>query len=106
MTPTPLLDWYPNQPGFKERGGPSQEAAEKVKDKAATLRQEVHDCLRIAECTADECAAILERDILSIRPRFSELRAQGLIEKATDEDGKPRRRKSSRGASQAVWRAV
>ena len=32
--------------------------------------------------TADECAALIQEDILNVRPRFSELRLQGILKDA------------------------
>jgi predicted ArsR family transcriptional regulator len=67
---------------------------------AATLRDLSLRCLRErGDMTADECAAALGYDVLSIRPRFSELRRLGQIH-AT-----PKRRHSSRGIPSTVWTA-
>jgi hypothetical protein len=63
------------------------------------------ECLREIKrcwmgCTADECAGYLGETILSIRPRFSELRAFGLIEDTGD------RRLNDSGRRATVWRAT
>jgi hypothetical protein len=50
--------------------------------------------------TADEVAALLGGAALAIRPRFTELFRQGLIEKT------PLRRQNSSGGRATVWRAV
>lgn len=71
------LFWYPTEPGWKAPGT-SQEAAATVD--AQTLRSLVLEALRQhGAMTADACAAWLGRSVLSIRPRFSELRAMGRI---------------------------
>lgn len=93
---------YPTTAGAKERGGTSEEAADGIgaHGRAATLRRRVRDLLAVytTGLTADECAARLGEDILSIRPRLSELYRLGDVEK-TDV-----RRASSRGKSAAVYR--
>jgi hypothetical protein len=50
--------------------------------------------------TADECAAVMGVDILSIRPRFSELLQRDAITKTGE------RRPNKSGSLAAVWRAV
>lgn len=91
---------YPHQPGFKRRET-SRAAAEAMKPSKARLQQLCLDMLRVAgPLTADECAANLARDKLSIRPRFSELSATGKIE-----DSGTRRRNAS-GKSAVVWQIV
>jgi predicted ArsR family transcriptional regulator len=96
-----LFDWegrYPKAPGYKERTT-SQEAAEAIKPAARMLRDRVLSSLaRIGPRTADEMAASLGEDILSIRPRFTELRRLGLIEKTGE------RRPNKSGADANVWR--
>jgi predicted ArsR family transcriptional regulator len=63
---------YPNRPGYK-RDGTSKAAAQAVKDKAPTIRDQVLSLLKRQDCTPDEAAAILGLSILTVRPRFSEL---------------------------------
>jgi hypothetical protein len=73
------LDRYPEAPGWKSRDT-AEEAAAEVAPKAPRLRGLCLDTLRTAgNLTADECAARLGIDKLSIRPRFSELAATGDI---------------------------
>ena len=59
----------------------SQDAAAMIAGRAGTLRRLVIDILKKHKkgLTADEAAAILEESVLAIRPRFSELRQDGLI---------------------------
>ena len=96
MTQLDLLS-YPASPGFK-REGTSQQAAEAIKPSAATLRASCLAYVNVGPITADECAALISESILSIRPRFSELRAMGLIEDTGS------RRKNASGRNAVVWR--
>lgn len=89
---------YPETPGYKE-GGTSREAAESIIEDAATLRGRALDLLKGEALTADEVAARLNRSILSVRPRISELRAKGLVENTGE------RRVNVSGKQAAVWRA-
>jgi DNA-directed RNA polymerase specialized sigma24 family protein len=84
-----LFDMPPVAPGYadggvgsKERGGASEEAARKIAPAVNALRAAV--MAKFIEAgegglTADECAARLGRDELSIRPRCSELVASRKI---------------------------
>ena len=90
---------YPLAAGSKT-GGTSAEAAKKIH--AARLQKAV---LRVLQThpggmTADEVAAELAESILSIRPRVSELKRQGMVEKTRE------RRRNISGMSASVWRAV
>lgn len=92
---------YPSAPGFKARG-PSEDAARTIAGSASKLRAQVLAELRRWPDgrTADELARLLQRDRLSIRPRLSELRADGKI-RATNE-----RRRNESGMTATVWRAA
>jgi hypothetical protein len=96
-----LAGRYPRAPGFKVRG-PSEEAARRVAGDASRLRAAVLAELRQWPHgrTADEIAAGLRRSILSVRPRVSELHADGKI--ASTEE----RRRNESGHSATVWKAV
>lgn len=75
MTPDYDLFTYPRAPGFKERTT-SRDAARSMAGEAEALREQVFAAIRDAGAgglTADEAATILERTVLSIRPRLSEL---------------------------------
>jgi hypothetical protein len=90
---------YPLAAGSKT-GGTSAEAAKKIH--AARLQKVV---LRVLQTnpgglTADEVAAELGESILSIRPRVSELKRQGMVEKTRE------RRRNHSGMSASVWRAI
>lgn len=90
---------YPNQPGFRRRSKTSKVAAEYMKDKAPTLRDQVLALLKVEDLTADECADKLGKSILAIRPRLSELRRLGKI---FDTDTT---RPNASGVQASVWRA-
>lgn len=88
---------YPEQAGAKTEG-PSHDAARSIDARA--LRETVlADLKERGPSTADECAKRLGRNVLAIRPRFSELVALGTIVDA----GERRRNASRRFAT--VWRA-
>lgn len=90
---------YPLQPGFKDTDT-SKAAAQAMKPTAATLRSQCLRCLAFGDYTADEVALdFLRESVLSIRPRFSELKRLGKIE-----DTGQRRRNAS-GKSAIVWKA-
>lgn len=69
---------YPLAAGYKT-GGTSKEAADKVD--AAYLQRKVMAIMELHPegLTADECAGLLRMSILSIRPRFTELKQMGKI---------------------------
>ena len=101
MTTADLFATYPDVPGWK-RQETSREAAETMAPKAASLRTKVISTLNRhpSGITPDECAALLNLDVLAIRPRFSELNREGLIEKTGD------RRANRSGLRANVWRPV
>jgi predicted HTH transcriptional regulator len=90
---------YPNSAGWR-RTRTSRQAAAAIQPRVATLRERVLALLKDASLTADECAAKLDKSILSIRPRLSELLALGKIEDTG------RTRKNDSGVQATVWRAV
>ena len=87
---------YPEAPGWKEPTT-SREAAEAVDAKAcrALVRQALRE---YGDMSADECASRIQLSILSVRPRFSELRATQEI----FDTGK--RRVNASGKKAKVWR--
>lgn len=72
-------DRYPYFPGARKTDT-SQEAARDIAPKADFLREKVLIALKLRPMSADDCAAELGEDKLSIRPRFSELSKLGRIE--------------------------
>ncbi len=92
---------YPAQPGFKEKAGCSQGAAEMMLPKQTKLHEEILKCIKSKTwATPEEVAEALNEDILCIRPRFTEMKLLGLIEKT------PFREKNKRGNNVAIWEAV
>lgn len=95
------VERYPLVPGSKEKNGCSSLAAARI---APTAAQLCALCLRSLKdsgpATADELAARLDRSILTIRPRVSELNKIGKIEQTGQ------RRKNSSGMSAAEWKIV
>tara|TARA_R110000868_G_scaffold6526_1_gene36777 strand:+ start:531 stop:809 length:279 start_codon:yes stop_codon:yes gene_type:complete len=90
---------YPENPGYK-KPGTSKAAADSMREKAPTLRQQVLDVLFHQDLTADECAAEVGKSVLSIRPRLTELLALGKIAESGLE------RFNSSGKKATVWSAV
>jgi predicted ArsR family transcriptional regulator len=91
---------YPEHPGSKDKDT-GREAAEAIASQAPRLRGLVLRCLsRIGPMTADETAAHLKMDKLTVRPRFTELLRDHLIE----DTGIRRRNTSGRAAK--VWKVA
>jgi|GEM_PF-789795 len=94
-----LFPAYPEVPGARP-DDTSLAAADSVAEEAATLREAVFGWILLRKAggsTADEAAEALELSILTVRPRVSELRAQGRIV-----DGGERRANAS-GRRAIVW---
>ncbi len=89
---------YPDSPGFKA-AGPSEQAAKAIAGPAKTLRDKVLQTIAAAPhgLTADEVAGKLNKSILSVRPRVSELRRQGEIRQSSH------RGRNDSGLSASVW---
>ena len=88
---------YPEVPG-QQRTDTSIAAAPDP-ESAATLRNIALSIIRRCPCTADEVARIMQRHILSVRPRVTELKRMGLIEDSGE------RRKNVSGKKAIVWKA-
>ena len=96
-----IMTTYPNTPGWKASDNEtSREAAKSIEAPAKTLRRKCHEALKLAAMTADEVAELVGASVLSVRPRVSELKAQGLVQ-ATD-----KRRCNISGKRAVVWLAV
>jgi predicted ArsR family transcriptional regulator len=95
-----LFDYhYPGTPGFKERGGASQDAALASREHASRLRPLILRALADKDMlSTDQAAEVLAETVLSVRPRFSELKEAGLVEKT------PFRVKNNSGHTATVWR--
>lgn len=79
--PTPSPAIYPHAPGYKAEGT-SQEAAEAIKPKLKSLQAEVLAWLEgrgVSGGTPDECSHALKLPLLTVRPRFTELKLLGHI---------------------------
>ena len=89
---------YPHTPGWKEPTT-SRDAAEIIESSAETLRGEALRLLKAhpSGLTADECADLMERSVLAVRPRITELKVLELIERSGE------RRKNRSGINAAVW---
>ena len=91
-----MIQTYPESPGFKV-AGTSQESAKKNDGRAVILREAVFDALKVGPATADELAERIGENVLSVRPRVSELRAKGrLIDTMV-------RRRNASGHRAIVW---
>ncbi len=91
---------YPKSPGFKEPTT-SRDAARKFRAHAHALSGEVFAAIAGAPegLTADQVAEQLNQNVLAVRPRVSELRAEEKIEPVPGV-----RRKNASGMSAIVWR--
>ena len=88
---------YNDAPGFKEPTT-SAEAAAIVEEDAATLRGRCLELVKLrGDMTADEAATMMDKSVLAIRPRFTELFKLGWIYKSG------MRRKNASGISATVW---
>lgn len=87
---------YPYQPGFRFTDT-SREAATKAKKPAIIDREVCLMLLAKARMTADEVAEVMNKSVLSIRPRITELKKQGLIVDTGE------RRKNRSGVRAAVF---
>ena len=101
---------YPNSPGFTEPTT-SRAAAEQIAPRAPTLRAQVLSIYRAAwpaGLTADEVAAKMDRSILSIRPRVTELRRTGdlRVMRCGHDAVTPLTRKNDSGVAAAVLVSV
>lgn len=77
------IEAYPRSPGFKERGGASQDAAEAIKPKAAALRDKALYLLSLHPdglTVGDFEDRNFKRSAMA--PRLSQLLEEGKIEKA------------------------
>ena len=76
-----MADRYPDKPGAKGPDGTSQDAAEAVALAVPRLRRlAILTLARLGEATPLEAIAVAGVPRESLQPRFSELRANGLVE--------------------------
>ena len=87
---------YPAVPGAKGPDGTSQDAAEAIKPCVSHLRPVAMRSLhKLGEATVLESVALTKVARESLQPRFSELRAMGMVEPT----GARRRNPSGKGAA-------
>lgn len=94
-------DRYPDAPGYRATDT-SRDSAAAMESHAGRLQRLVLQRIRRAGpdgMTADECAAALDMDRLSIRPRLSELRKKDEIKDCGA------RRPNDSGRAAIVWTA-
>ena len=76
-----MADRYPDNPGAKGSDGTSQDAADAIAASVSHLRRvAMRSLARLGEATPLEAIAIAGVTRESLQPRFSELRALGLVE--------------------------
>lgn len=91
-----MVDHYPDIPGAKGSDGTSQDAAEAIAPNVSHLRRlAIRSIAHLGEATPLEAIAVTGLPRESLQPRFSELRAMGLIEPT----GARRRNPSGKSAS-------
>ena len=92
---------YPEAPGYKNEST-SKAAAESIKPRTKKLEERVLDVIRSFPfgCSPERVCEELEENILSVRPRFSQLKAKGLIEDSG------RRDRTLCGKQSIIWLAV
>jgi hypothetical protein len=91
---------YPVAPGFKEKGGTSEQAAKKVRGKASATRSAVLQHMEAQGydgSIADACAKAIGKEKHDVRSRFSELLEQGALIKTS------RTRQNDLGNTQTVY---
>ena len=76
-----MADRYPDIPGAKGPDGTSQDVAEGIAPRVSYLRCVAMRTLdRLGDATVLEAVAFAQVSRESLQPRFSELRAMGLVE--------------------------
>lgn len=90
---------YPTTPGFKEHDT-SKEAAKAISGRAEILRDRALTRIANRPSTADEVAEALGESVLAIRPRITELKQLGKIERSGE------RRANASGQKAHVWRVA
>ena len=92
---------YPEGPGFKEHTT-SKEAARRIAPTITKIKAEVIETLKVqgpSGLTPDQIAMRIDRSILAVRPRLTELHHAGLVERTGDV------RRNSSGLFARVYRA-
>lgn len=85
-----MVDLYPDHPGSKGRDGTSQEAADAIAPDVTRLRLLALRALdRLGAATVLEAVAVSGVTREALQPRFSELRARGLVEPTGERRANP-----------------
>lgn len=90
---------YGDLPGFRQPTT-SGDAARAVASRVSELKDRILASLRRSPDTPDEVARRLGCTVLAVRPRFTELKVAGLIEKTGE------RRTNISGLKAHVWRTA
>lgn len=93
----PDLFTYPDKPGWKARST-SRDAAQAVAPMAMGLRARVFEAIKAKPDTPEGVSKRLGLDILTVRPRLSELSAKGKVEDSGQHGP------SRGGRASIVWR--
>lgn len=95
---------YPNDPGFVAGNLSSEEAADSVKESAATIRNRIFQYIAASPDgkTCDELEAELYISHQTASARCTELKRQGRVAPMLDEDDKKIRRKTRSGRNADV----
>lgn len=96
MIEQPDMFTYPAHPGWKATDT-SRSAADAIAPRAKSLRDQVLDLLLYHDLTADEAAAKLDKSVLAIRPRVTELARMNKIHDTGHT------RKNNSGVRAIVW---
>ncbi|WP_085810152.1 hypothetical protein [Sphingomonas sp. TZW2008] len=95
------FETYPDRPGFKGDSETGREAADAMKECSGRYRRMALDLVKQRQAQGilpEEAADLTGVPRTTLQPRFSELRAQGLIV-----DSGMRRRNPSSGKKAVVW---
>lgn len=95
------VETYPDRPGFKGESETGREAAAAMAPKLGRLQRLVRELVEVRAgqgITPEEAADVTGQDRVSLQPRFSELKAKGVIV----DSGKRRLNPSSRKRA-VVW---
>lgn len=95
------MQTYPETAGFKEKGGTSEQSAAEINRSAETIRNEIAKLFDKSNyLTPEGAASLLGLSILSVRPRFTELKLAGVIQKTN------KTIRNSNNKSIRVWEKV
>lgn len=100
---TDVGNGYPSRPGYKENGT-SRLAAQRISNVKSDLQTKIILMLEGKRMTGSELAATLGVDLLTVRPRLSELRIEGRARPARYRStGKKATRPNAKGSPEIIW---